>query len=182
MDVMPKTLSLQVTGGSTATIDAYEKMRMAGATAREVLKLAAAAQMGDGDYRTENGYVITPDGSKLPYIDLAKAAASITPPKDVTLRPSSEWKYLGRDMPRVDMVAKSTGTAEYGADIRLEGMRFATVRLHPRLGAAMASFDATESEAMACCEQVIYLGDRLALVASTPCLARHPADSFPITW
>ena len=49
MDVLPKTLSLQVTGGSTATIDAYGKMRMAGATALEVLKLAAAAQMGDGD-------------------------------------------------------------------------------------------------------------------------------------
>jgi len=182
MDVIPKTLSLQVTGGSTATIDAYGKMRMAGATAREVLKLAAAAQLGDGDYRTENGHVIAPDGSKLPYIDLAKAAASIEPPKDVALRPSSEWKYLGRDMPRVDMVAKSTGTAEYGADIQLEGMKFATVRINPRLGAGMVSFDATEAEGMDGVERVIDLGNGIAVVASNTWLAMQAADAVQVEW
>jgi len=182
MDVLPKTLALQVTGGSTATIDAYVKMRMAGATAREVLKLAAAAQMGDGDYGTENGHVIAPDGTKLPYIDLAEAAASITPPKDVALRPSSEWKYLGRDMPRVDMLAKSTGTAEYGADIRLEGMRFATVRINPRLGAAMTSFDASEAKGMAGVEKVIDLGNGIAVVASNTWLAMQAADAVQIEW
>ena len=182
MDVIPKTLSLQVTGGSTATIDAYEKMRMAGATAREVLNLAAAAQLGDGDYHTENGHVIAPDGSKLSYIDLAKAAASIEPAKDVALRPSSEWKYLGRDMPRVDMVAKSTGTAEYGADIRLEGMKFATVRINPRLGAGMKSFDASKAKTMAGVDQIIDLGNGIAVVANNTWLAMQAADAVQIEW
>lgn len=182
MDVIPKTLGLQITGGSTATIDAYEKMRMAGATAREVLKMAAAAQFGDDEYRTENGHVIGIDGRKHRYIDLAETASRLTPPKDVALRPSTEWKYLGRDMPRLDMVAKSTGTAEYGADIMLEGMKFATVRINPRLGAGMVSFDATEAEAMAGVEKIIDLGNGIAVVASNTWLAMQAADAVQIEW
>ena len=73
LEVAPKTLSLQITGGSSATIDAYEKMRMAGATAREVLKMAATSQFGENDYRTEDGHVISKDGIKHRYIDLAEA-------------------------------------------------------------------------------------------------------------
>lgn len=182
MDVIPKTLGLQITGGSTATIDAYEKMRMAGATAREVLKMAAAAQFGDDEYRTENGYVIGIDGRKHRYIDLAETTSRLTPPKEVALRPSTEWKYLGRDMPRLDMVAKSTGTAEYGADIMLEGMKFATVRINPRLGAGMVSFDATEAEAMAGVEKIIDLGNGIAVVASNTWLAMQAADAVQIEW
>ena len=181
MDVLPKTLSLQVTGGSTATIDAYEKMRMAGATAREVLKLAAVGQLGE-DLATGNGYVRAPDGRKLSYYQLAQPAAAIIPPKDVALRPASDWKYLGRDMPRLDMVAKSTGTAEYGADVRLEGMRFATVRINPRLGSGMVSFDARAAENMAGVERIIDLGNGIAVVANNTWLAFQAADAVEIEW
>ncbi len=185
MDVVPKTMALQVTGGSTATIDAFEKMRMAGATAREVLKMAASARWGGPTpdrLSTKDGQVIAPDGSQLKYIDLAEVAATLTPPKDVTLRPSTEWKYLGRDMPRLDMLAKSTGTAEYGADILLEGMKFASVRINPRLGAGMVSFDATEAEKMAGVEKIIDLGDGIAVVASNTWLAMQAADAVQIEW
>ncbi|WP_456386990.1 molybdopterin cofactor-binding domain-containing protein [Profundibacter sp.] len=182
MDVVPKALSMQVTGGSTASMDAYEKMRMAGATAREVLKLAAAEQMGTQDLRTEDGYVIAADGSKLAYIDVAEAAAQIAPPDDITLRPPSDWKYLGRDMPRLDMLAKSTGTAQYGADILLKGMKFATVRINPRLGAGMTSFDASAAENMAGVEEIIDLGNGIAVVASNTWLAMQAADAVQIEW
>ena len=182
MDVPAKALSLQVTGGSTSSIDAYDKMRMAGATAREVLKLAAAEQLGAQELRTENGFVIAADGQKIPYIELAEVAAQITPPKDLVLRPSSEWKYLGRDMPRLDMLAKSTGTAEYGADILLEGMKFATVRINPRLGAGMVSFDASEAENMAGVEKIIDMGNGIAVVASNTWLAMQAADAVQIVW
>ncbi len=181
MDVVPKTLGLQVTGGSTAMIDAFEKMRMAGATAREALKLAAAERLS-GALRTENGQVIGADGSAIAYAELAEAAAKITPPGDVTLRPASQWKYLGRDMPRVDMVAKSTGTAQFGADVRLEGMRFATLRINPRLGAGMKSFDASAAEKMAGVERVIDLGNGIAVVASNTWLAFQAADAVDIEW
>ena len=78
-----KLMSLQVTGGSSSMVDGYEKMRHAGATAREVLKLAAARRLGvpSAQLRTEGGQVIAPDGTRLSYVELAEEAARIEPPK-----------------------------------------------------------------------------------------------------
>ncbi len=183
-EVLPKMLGMQVTGGSTAMIDGFEKMRRAGATARETLKLAAARQLNVAvsTLRTEDGAVIAPDGTTLSYASLAEAAAKIDPPGDVTLKPASDWKYLGRDMPRADMVAKCTGTAEFGADVRLPGMRFATVRINPRLGGGMVSFDATAARDMAGVEAILDLGDGIAVVASNTWLAMQAADAVEIDW
>jgi isoquinoline 1-oxidoreductase subunit beta len=143
-DVGGKFLGLQVTGGSSTVADAYEKMRVAGAAAREVFLLAAAKQTGlaKADLRTRNGAVVTPDGSSLSYGSLAAAAATIDPPESVTLKPESEWRILGRPMLRVDMTAKCTGTAIYGIDLKMPGMVYATVRTNPRLGGGMKSYDA----------------------------------------
>ncbi len=182
-DFLPKMLALQVTGGSTSVKDGFEKMRMAGATARETLKQAASARMGvpADTLKTENGQVITPAGAALKYTELAEEAAKIEPPEKVALRPASEWKYLGHDMPRVDMLAKCTGTAEYGADIRLPGMKFATVRMNPRR-TGMKSFDAKTARAMPGVEKIIDLGDGIAVVASNTWLAFQAAQAVEIDW
>ena len=140
-DVGGKFLGLQITGGSSTVPDAYEKMRVAGAVAREVLLLAAAKQTGvaKADLKTKNGAVVTPDGKSLSYASLAATAAKIDPPATATLKPESEWRYLGKPMLRIDMVAKCTGTAVFGIDLRMPGMVYATVRTNPRLGGGMKS-------------------------------------------
>ena len=184
MSVLPKTMGLQVTGGSTSTLDAYEKLRQAGATARETLKQAAAERLNLplGSLDTENGRVIAPGGIELAYAELAEEAAAIDPPRRVPLRPASQWRYLGRSMPRPDMVDKVTGTAEYGIDVRRPGMRFATVRMSPRLGGDMLSHDAAEAEAMPGVERVIDLGTGIAVVARNTWLAMRAADAVTIEW
>src|SRR5262245_26341527 len=143
-DVAAKFIGVQVTGGSSTVADAYEKMRVAGAMAREVLLLAAAKQTGiaKNDLRTRNGAVITPDGRLLSYASLAGTAAKIDLPATVALKPESEWRYLGKPMRRIDMVAKCTGTAVFGIDLRMPGMVYATVRTNPRLGGGMKAYDA----------------------------------------
>ena len=75
-----KVLGMQITGGSSAAPDSYEKLRMAGAVARETLKRAASKQTGVPveRLRTEKGAVLTPDGKSIPYTQLARAAAQIT--------------------------------------------------------------------------------------------------------
>ena len=82
MSVLPKMIGLQVTGGSTSSLDAYDKLRQAGATAREVLKQAAADRLGVamGSLETRDGRVIAPGGVELSYQDLAEDAARIAPP------------------------------------------------------------------------------------------------------
>lgn len=178
-----KLLSVQITGGSTSVVDAYEKMRHAGASAREALKLAAAARLGIAPdrLRTESGHVIAPDGTRISYVDLASEAAQFDPPQ-VALRPRSAWKQLGRSVPRVDMVEKSTGTATFGIDIRVPGMTFAALRLNPYLGGTMRGFDASAAKTMPGVEAVYDLGDGIAVVARNTWLAMQAADAVQVDW
>ncbi len=178
-----KFLDMQVTGGSTSMRDGFERMRLAGASARETLKQAAAEQLGlnRADLTTENGHVIPPDGAPIAYSALAEAAASIDPPK-VALRDAGNWRLLGRTQPRVDMVEKSTGTAGFGIDVRLPGMKFATLRINPKLGGGMETFDATVAKEMYGIEKVIDLGTGIAVIASNTWLAIQAADAIDINW
>lgn len=183
LGVLGKLVSLQITGGSTSMKDGFIRMREAGATARETLKLAAADRLGVpvDQLKTKDGHVIALDGEKIPYTDLAQAAAVIDPPQ-VELRDAPEWRYIGTSLPRVDVPAKSTGTADYGIDVRLPGMKFASLRINPKLGGTMISFDATVAKAMPGVEDVIDLGTGIAVVASNTWLAIQATEAVEIKW
>ncbi|WP_299369075.1 molybdopterin cofactor-binding domain-containing protein [uncultured Tateyamaria sp.] len=184
MDVMIKLLGLQITGGSTTVPDSFEKLRMAGAVARETLKAAAARQTGIpvGDLRTQDGAVLLPDGQALPYTTLAPVAADIDPVTDVTLRDPSQWRLVGRAVTRLDMVAKSTGTQAYGIDLELDGMVHATVRTNPRRGGAMLDFDATAAETMRGVRAVLPITGGVAVVADNTWRAIQAVNAIDITW
>ncbi|MCE8521454.1 xanthine dehydrogenase family protein molybdopterin-binding subunit [Ruegeria pomeroyi] len=183
LGVIGKVLSLQVTGGSTSMKDGFVRMREAGASARETLKQAAANRLGVArdTLRTEAGAVIAPDGSRIPYPELAADAAKLDP-VEAPLRDPSEWRYLGRTLPRLDMVAKSTGTAEFGVDVRLPGMKFASVRMNPNLGGGMKGFDDSAARAMPGVEQVVDLGTGVAVIASNTWLAMQAVEAIAVEW
>lgn len=178
-----KLLGLQLTGGSTSTTDGYMRLRHAGASARETLKLAAAERLGVAvsQLRTQDGAVIAPDGTQIPYPDLAEAAATLDPPQ-VELRPKSQWRYLGKTMPRVDMVGKATGTAQFGIDVRLPDMKFATIKMSPRLGAPLVSLETSAVEGMAGVERIIRLEGGFAVIANNTWLAIQAAEAVDATW
>ncbi len=177
-----KVFDMQVTGGSTSMKDGYTRLRVAGATAREALKWAAAQRLNlDVDQlRTENGAVVAPDGTAIPYTDLATDAAE-APMRAPALRDPSQWRYLGKSMPRLDMVEKVTGTAQFGIDARPEGVKFAALRINPGR-AAMRSFDASAAEGMAGVERVIALPNGIAVVGRNTWLAQQAADAVEIEW
>ena len=182
LDKAGKLLSLQVTGGSTSMRDGFERLREAGASARETLKLAAADRLNvaAASLRTEAGHVIAPDGTKVAYTELAEAAAAIDPPR-VTLRDPSEWRYLGTSMPRLDQAGKATGTAQFGIDVRMDGMKFATIRQNP-MRARMKGVDTTVAEGMPGVDRIIPLETGVAVVASNTWLAFQAADALDIEW
>ncbi|NIY97627.1 xanthine dehydrogenase family protein molybdopterin-binding subunit, partial [Salipiger sp. HF18] len=182
MGTLGKPLEMQVTGGSTAMKDGYERMRATGAAAREMLKGAAANRLGIDAalLRTEDGHVIAPDGTALPYTELAAEAAAITP-REVQLRDPSEWTLLGRPLPRLDTVAMSTGTAQYSIDVRPEGLRFAALRMSPRRG-TMLGYDDSTARTMAGVEKIVDLGDGVAVIASNTWLAQQAVAAIKIDW
>ena len=179
-----KFLGLQITGGSTSTIDAFDRMRTAGAAARETLVAAAAARLDvdAASLAARGGEVVAPDGARLSYASLAADAAKIRPPRNPALKPASEWRLLGRSLPRVDVVAKSTGTARYGIDARLPGMLYGAVRTSPRLGGDMVGFDATAASAMPGVERIVDLGDGVGVVATSTWRALRAIAAVQIEW
>ena len=187
--VAGKLLGMQLTGGSTSTADAFVKMRKAGAAARLVLVQAAAARWGRdaASLHTDGGAVVDPgSGERLPYTALAADAAAIEPPADPPLKPRSQWRLLGRSLPRVDMTANCTGTARFGIDVKLPGMRYATVVANPYLGGSRSGFDAGKTEDMPGVVQVVDLGpehgDALAVVADNTWRAFQGAKALNIDW
>jgi isoquinoline 1-oxidoreductase subunit beta len=183
-DVVGKFLGLQVTGGSSTVSDAYEKMRVAGAVAREVLLMAAAKLTGvaKSELRTRNGTVVTPDGTSLSYASLAVTAAKIDPPANVMIKPESEWRYLGKSMRRLDMVAKCTGTAIFGIDRRMSGMVYATVRTNPRLGGALNSYDDSAAAKLKGVIKIVPITSGAGVIADNTWRAFRAASLIKFDW
>ncbi len=183
MGSLIKLLGMQVTGGSSSVPDSFDKLRQAGAIARETLKRAAAQQSGIAvsALKTQNGAVILPDGTRLAYTDLAALAATIEPVQDVTLRDPSEWRLIGKPMQRLDIVAKSTGTLPYGIDLKLDGMAHAAVKLNPRR-APMNGFDGSVAKDMRGVLRILPVTNGVAVIADNTWRAFQAVDAVDCDW
>lgn len=185
MSVPAKIFEMQITGGSSTVPDAYVKLRLAGAVARETLKQAAANRMGleRNALRTEAGHVILPDGRQIAYTELARDASEIDPVDDVELRDPSEWRVLGKpNMTRTDMLDKLTGKTVYGIDLEIEGMVHATVRANPAIGNGVRSFDASQAREMRGVLNIIPMASGVGVIADNTWRAFQAAEALEIEW
>src|SRR5262249_8665060 len=88
----------------------------------------------------------------------ADAAHQPVPAADkVALRPWSEMTNMGKALPHVDAPAIVAGRAQYGADVRLPGMRIAVIARPPAVGGSVARLDAGPALAVPGVRQVIEL-------------------------
>ena len=181
---LSKLVGIQITGGSSSVPDGYVKLRMAGAIARETLKEAASVRSGipRDQLSTDNGAVVLPDGSRIPYTDLAIEASAVEPVEDVTLRADSQWRYLGKKMQRTDIVAKSTGTQKYGIDLLMDNMLYATVRTNPGIGAPVKSYNADVAKSMRGIKKVVEITNGVGVIADNTWRAIKAANSIQFEW
>ncbi len=179
-----KIFGVQGTGGSTTIPDSYEKLRRAGAVARETLKLAASRKTGIAvdQLKTASGAVQLPDGSELKYTELAVIAAGLDPVLDVTLRDPSQWRMLGKPMRRLDIVGKSTGTLNYGIDISVDGMVHAAIKVNPRQGGKLNGYDASAAEKMRGVSKIVEITNGVAVIADNSWRAIRAADAIEFDW
>lgn len=184
MDVPAKLLGLQATGGSSSIPDAYVKMRTAGAAARHALLHAAAGRLGIAveELSAKDGQIVGPNGDKLSYADLAVDASKIELPEQPSLKYPANWQQLGKSLPRIDIVGKSTGTAKFGIDVDLPNMLFATIKQNPHLGSAMQSFDASKAESMPGVKKIFAVDNGVAVVATNTWYAFKAADAISFDW
>jgi len=174
------------TGGSRGIRESHEYVRKGGATAREMLIAAAAAEwkVPASECIAANS-VIThqPSGRKVSFGKVATAAAKVTPPKEVTLKDPKNWKIAGKPLVRLDTADKLNGKQIYGTDLNLPGMLNATVRACPYFGGKVKSFDASSVSKMPGVRKVMQIDDTtLAVVADTWWQAKTAMDALTIVW
>ena len=117
---LARELGINMTGGSSSVADAWDVLRLAAATARAQLVGAASLQwkLPVEELSIVDGVVSHGSGPKAHYGELAKTAAA-TPSGDVKLKEAKDWKLIGTPAPRIDLVAKTDGTAVFGLDTQI---------------------------------------------------------------
>jgi len=174
----------QVTGGSTSLRDGWEKLRMAGAQAREMLKTAAASKWKTtaSTCRVENGEIISSFGKRYTYGEMAEAAAALPVPTDLELKDPEAFRWIGKPSTRLDTPAKVDGSAVYGIDVKLPGMLYASLAMPPMLGGKARSVDDAAARAMPGVQAVVPTSSGIAVVADSWWQALQARNALKVDW
>ncbi|MDP7146136.1 MAG: xanthine dehydrogenase family protein molybdopterin-binding subunit [Pseudomonadales bacterium] len=176
---------MQMTGGSSSTRTRWDVLRETGAKARTMLIAAAAAKWEvplDQCVAREGRIHLTGSDRSATYGELANDAAKLPIPKEVSFKNPADYRYVGKPLRRVDSIAKSTGTAEFGLDVRVPDALTAVVLRNPHFGGPIDSFDTTEAEEMPGVTNILQISAGIAVVADTYWHARKAADKVTVAW
>ena len=184
-----RELGVNATGGSSSVKDAWEHLRLAAATAKASLCLAAADQwkVSLQDINVKDGVISHASGKSAHFGEFAQAAAAQTP-RNVSLKDRKDWTLIGKPSARADVPAKTDGSAVFGMDVRLPNMLFASVVQVPQMGGTLISFDAKEALAMPgvvkCVQLTSAAGSApgFAVVAKSTWHAKQAADKVKAQW
>jgi isoquinoline 1-oxidoreductase beta subunit len=174
---------------SISTLGYWTPMRMAGAQARRTLIDAAAAKWGvpAAECATEPSVVVhQPSGRKMGYGEIASfATPPETPPAiDATkdLKKPGDYRLLGKGVPRVDVPAKTDGSARYGIDARVPGMAYATFVRPPVRGSGPQSSNVAEVKKLPGIVDVVSLDHGVAIVGETYAAVNKARKQLKVTW
>ena len=157
-----------VTAGSFSMPNCGPAVRQASAEARKIrLDLAAEKLKGPADKLTvKDGIVSAPGAGSVSYWDLAvgqalerEATGAVKPkaPKD--------YRYVGKDVPRLDIPAKMLGEEIFVHELRPKGMLYGQVTRPPTYKAKLASLDSSAVEKMPGVVKVVRSGSFLGVIA-----------------
>ncbi len=184
-DQVANPLGRMLTVGSTTTQRTFDQLRQVGATARVMLEQAAAKRWGvdSGAVHAQNGTVVNEaTGEVLRYGDLAVDAAKEVAPDNIPLKDPSEWKLLGVSTDRFDIPLKVRGEAEFGIDVKVEGMLVATLTKCPVFGGKLVSVDEAPAMAVRGVKSVLNMGDALAVIADGYWPAKKGLNALQPIW
>lgn len=183
------------TGGSTSVSLEYDRLRMAGATARALLISAAAQQwkVSPDSCSTEEGRVVHASSKRsLGYGELAGAAAHLPAPANVILKDPAQFKYIGKLRHKRDAAAKVCGRFKYSIDVQLPGMLVAVIQRAPVVGAKVVVVDSAAALQVPGVRKVIAIPGRpdvlggnlegVAVLAETFWAAQQGRKLLEIKW
>ncbi|MFT4768131.1 MAG: isoquinoline 1-oxidoreductase beta subunit [Glaciecola sp.] len=164
-----KAMKMQITGGSTSIrATGVAGVRVAGAAARELLLQAASDAWGVpvSQLDAKDTHIIDRNSDKrAPFAEFALAASQTAPSATPTLKTPDQFRVMGKSTPRLDIPAKVDGSAVFGIDAQVEGMKYAAILAAPVFGAQLVSVDSAKAQAMPGVAQIVSLEDAVAVVA-----------------
>lgn len=177
-----------VTGASRTMRGYYATLRLAGQQARDILMLNGARHWNVpvAELGTQPHTVIhTASGRTLSYGEIAAFAQLPEPlpaPDPARLKPASQFRLIGKNMPRVDVPDKVTGKAIYGIDVRLPGMLYATVLRAPVQGEKPEAIDDAKAKAVPGVRAIVPMPYGVGVVADNYWAARKGREALQVTW
>ncbi len=174
----------QVTGRSSSIREAWLPLREAGAAARMILIEAAAKtwKVDATECIAVDGYIRHKSGKQQTYGDFVQAASGIPMPKKLQLKSHKDFKWIGRSLPRLDALAKATGSAKYGMDVILPDMLIAVVIRCPVRFGRLKTYAIKKTMEELRLSQIMVIPQGLALLASNYWHARQAAKYIDIDW
>jgi len=188
----------QNTDGSTSIRDFLPKYREAGATTRALLEAAAAREWKvdvSDVFARQHEVVHRPTGRTKSFGALVATARAIAMPAPASVRVKrpDERRWQGKRMPSIDLVPMTTGTAVYGADVTLPGMKFAAIARPPVWGGKALAVDDSEALKVPGVERVVRIPETpvpgaflplggVAVIAKNTWAAFRGRDALRISW
>ncbi|HEX6106095.1 MAG TPA: molybdopterin cofactor-binding domain-containing protein [Gemmatimonadales bacterium] len=188
----------QNTDGSRSIRDFYIPVREAGALARMMLEAAAAARWGVPVAEVEaREHEVRQKGGRrrLGYGELVAEARTLPVParETIRLKEPAQFRYIGKDIPIVDLHDMTTGKAQYGMDLRREGMLVAVIARPPVYGGAVDQVDSAEAEKVPGVEKIVRLKEApppagfaplggVAVLATSTWAAIQGRQRLKVTW
>lgn len=179
---------IQMVGGSGSIAHSFQQYRELGAKTRAMLVAAAASRwnVSPEQCRTENSIVYGPANRLAHYAELADDAARQSVPEKANLKRASEFRIIGKKVPRLDSRSKCDGSQKFGLDLDLPGMKIALVARPPVFGGRVRSIDDRDARSVGGVRDVFEIplakGSGVAVVADRFWAAKQARDLLKIDW
>ena len=174
--INPESNSGQMTAGSSSVKGFWNPLRKAGAAVRLMLQKAAAQkwEIPIEECVAKSGYIYRKNSSqKLSYGELAEAAGKIDIPSDPPLKNSKDYNLVGKSIKRIDIPSKTNGSAQFGIDVKLPEMMYATIRQSPVFGGEVLSYDEDAAKSIRGVKKVILIPNGIAVIANNTWRAKR---------
>ena len=178
-DTLATRSMLMLTGGSTSVRMFEEPCRTAGAAARALLCMAAAARWGvDWDECTVEAGFVVHRGKRVRFAELAAEAATRKPPYPLPIGAQGAGKLGGTSAARIDVPAKVDGSANFAGDIRLPDMVHAAIRQAPMGDSRLVHVDRAAADRIRGVLEIVENPQWVAAVATTWWAASRALDAL----
>ena len=181
--INPESNSGQMTAGSSSIKGFWDPLRKAGAAVKLMLQQAAAQRWGIKveECSAESGHIYRKNSSqKLSYGELAEAAGKLDIPSNPNLKNSEDYNLVGKPIQRIDIPSKTNGSAQFGIDVMLPDMMYATIRQSPVFGGEVLSYDEDAAKSVRGVKKVVLIPNGIAVIADNTWRAKRGIEALNV--